>query len=108
MSNAQALNLLENSLKDMSSSCMKFWQKMALEQRERNSKQAGEVAFWTAIYCLFLNEQQRRRRVMEKTEMDFHGLQEPIIEWTGGKDSDNSTTINIQFPKHIKEDPAEQ
>ena len=82
MSNANVLEMLEESLPDLSSSEVKVLKAVALSQREKNKNRAGMVKFFSSIFCLLDNEQQRRKQVVEKTALDYYDLEEPIIEWT--------------------------
>lgn len=70
----QAVNMLEDSLPDLSFSEVRVLKAVALGQREQNSTRGGQLKFWSAIYVLLEMEQQRRRRVVEKQELDFYGI----------------------------------
>ena len=95
--------MLEESLKDFSPSEIKVLKAVSLAQREKNQKRIGLMKFWSGIYCLMVNAEYRRKQTAEKLEMDFHGIEEPIIEWTGRNDPANSITLRIFYPENIKD-----
>ena len=104
MSKEAALQCITDGLADLSSSEIRVLESVALSQREQNPARTGLVKLWTGIFCLLSNERKRRVELVQKTEMDYYDLPEPIIEW-GKKDPENSATFKVYYPKEIKEDP---
>ena len=81
MSKEAALQCLTDGLADLSSSEIRVLESVALSQREQNPARTGLVKIWTGIFCLLSNERKRRVELVQKTELDIAGIEEPIIEW---------------------------
>ncbi len=103
MSKEQALAMLEGSLRDFSEKEIKLWKRMSLAQREENSHRPGQIKFWSAFYCLLDEERKSREVELLEVERSFHGIQEPIVEWTGIQDKENSVTFKAFYPENIKD-----
>ena len=92
MSLANVFELMEEALKDLSSSEIKVLKAVAVSQREQNSTRAGQVKLWGALYCLLENEKYRRKTALKKQGAEIFG--EVTTQWTGRSDPDNAVNID--------------
>ncbi len=101
--NINILEMLQDSLPDLASTEIKVLQAVAAQQRAKNPARAGLVKFWSALFLLLDLEDRRRKGALQRAEMDYHDIQDPIIEWTGKTDPENSVNLQVIFPEHVKE-----
>ncbi len=98
------LIMLKDSLKDISGSEIRVLQAVALAQRQKESNRTGLVKWWSALYCLLKDEQERRKKEIEKIELEMMDMQEPVTEWTGKPDPDPKNKANLKI---YYQDPVE-
>ena len=80
MSDANILEMLTDSLKDLSPSELRVLQGFAAEQRIVNADRGGLVNFYSAVYCLMENEKYRRKTAFKQQKNEIFG--EVKAKWT--------------------------